>query len=130
MRRFHWLVALVAIDAAHAFAATRPHGVPGTRLATLRGSRITCMAVDEEDAAQREALRLPDPAAPATKKDPSDWEASAGEEQRDLIIPVLAIGSFALFALIIGSEYLTRGFCPPFLDTCINLFGSDDGGWS
>lgn len=82
----------------------------------------------DEDAATRDALRLPDPAAPSTRSDESDWGATESKKP-DLIIPILAIGSFAAFAAIIGSEYLTRGICPPFLDTCINLLGNDDGGW-
>ena len=81
---------------------------------------------EDDEAAQRDALRMPDPDAPPSRAD----ENYSQKGQTDIFIPLLAIGSFAAFALIIGSEYLTRGICPPFLDTCINLLGgADDQGW-
>ena len=88
------------------------------------------MSEDSDDEATRQALRLPDPDKPASKTDPDDWEVAPTTAKPDLFIPLLAVGSFAAFAAIIGSEYLTRGICPPFLDTCINFLGGDDtGGW-
>ena len=78
-----------------------------------------------DEARQREALRLPDPLRD-TGTDTA-WEGSSSRSEPDLFIPILTVGSFAGFALIILNEYVTRGFCPPFLSTCINL--QDSGGW-
>ena len=106
---------------------------PAMRVVAHTIPRIITMAADggdSDDAARRDALRLPDADAPVTRSDENDWDsAPAGGNQPDLLIPVIAVGSFAAFALIIANEYLTRGFCPPFLDTCINLLGGTDGGW-
>ena len=79
--------------------------------------------VDDEDATLRDALRLPDPLE--AKEDAGMIRPSPSEP--DLFVPIIVVGSFACFAVIIANEYLTRGFCPPFLSTC--LFGADNGGW-
>lgn len=92
---------------------------------TVRGRAPLCVHM-QSDEEVREALRLPEPGAPELRDEEPPTPTTSN--QPDLLIPFLSIGSFAGFGLLIANEYLTRGFCPPFLNTCFSL-NNDAGGW-
>lgn len=94
-------------------------------LRTLLTDRVRFPLVRmQDDDGVRESLRMPNPGAPKLRDEPPTPPSS----ERDLLIPVISVGSFACFGLLIANEYLTRGVCPPFLNTCFSL-SDDAGGW-
>lgn len=85
------------------------------------------MQAEPDDDDIRTALRMPDTADAALRDEVEEPTPSRSSEP-DLLIPIVSIGSFAGFGAIIANEYLTRGFCPPFLNTCLSV--AEDNGWS
>ena len=100
------------------------HAPIGLRTLLSDRARLPLVRMQDDDGV-REALRRPNPGAPKLRDDEPPTPPSS---ERDLLIPVLSVGSFACFGLLIANEYLTRGVCPPFLNTCFSL-SDDAGGW-
>ena len=110
-------------------AARSLHASPavGLLVSRVRAARMSGEDDPSDAAARKQALRLPDPMPPDADA-ADDWESpSSRSSEPDLFIPILTVGSIAGFSLIVLNEYVTRGFCPPFLSTCINL--QESGGW-
>jgi hypothetical protein len=102
---------------------TALHAPIGLRTLLSDRARLSLVRMQDDDGV-REALRMPNPGAPKLRDEPPTPPSS----ERDLLIPVISVGSFACFGLLIANEYLTRGVCPPFLNTCFSL-SDDAGGW-
>jgi hypothetical protein len=100
------------------------HAPIGLRTLLSDRARLPLVRMLQDDDGVREALRMPNPGAPKLRDEPPTPPSS----ERDLLIPVISVGSFACFGLLIANEYLTRGVCPPFLNTCFSL-SDDAGGW-
>ena len=117
--------ALLLLFADSAFSFTARCCVSPALAAKHHKSGLRMEVTDEDsDRLRRDALRLP---ANVPDDNSDDYPSSLSPSEPDRFVPILAVGSFAGFLAIIANEYLTRGFCPPFLNTCLNV--QQQGGW-